>query len=179
MKELAKEELSKTQELVKRNQEMDWPDLSEQKRAFALNYVLHYNHRKAAEEVHLNPDLGLRIVREPLVAAYIKYLQDEQSITNFITEDFVRTQYLNLLPKLMGEEEVAIITGAGDAITECKFFPGEATNVIKELAKSTKFYEDGSGNAAPVQVNIDMGALLGSSIEEVKGVTIEQKEEEN
>ena len=177
MNDISKVELSETQELVRRNQEQGWPDLSEQKRAFALNYILDYNHRNAAQQVGLGAHVGLRTLRDPLVAAFVKHLQDEQATTNFITEDFIRAQYLALIPKLAGEEEVPIVLGDGREIDACKFFPGELTNVIKELAKSTKFYEDGSGQNAPVQVNIDMGALLGSKPEEIQGVTITQEKD--
>lgn len=133
--------------LIKRNKAEDWPDLDPQRRAFALRYIIDYDHREAAEEVGLNKENALKYIREPLTSAYIAYLQEESNISDIITNDFIRTQFLNLIPMLSGQVDVPMIVGKdGRQVEAKKFHSNELISVLKELAKSTKFYEGGSGN---------------------------------
>lgn len=163
-------------ELIDRNIESNFADLEPQKRAFALSYVIDYDHRRAAMEAGIKPNRGFSLLRDPLVSAFIKFLQDELQISNIITADFIKAQYLALIPKLAGQEDIPIILPDGEQIEGKKFYPGELTNVLKELAKSTKFYEDGSGQGGGVNITIDVGALTGdqTSVAMIKGSTIEQ-----
>ncbi|MCK5609670.1 hypothetical protein KAR91_47795 [Candidatus Pacearchaeota archaeon] len=133
--------------LIERNKKEGWPDLPPQRRAFALRYIIDYDHRESAKEAGLNENYALKYIREPLTSAYISYLQEEANISNVITNDFIRTQFLNLIPMLSGQVEVPMIVGKdGDAVSAKKFHSNELISVLKELAKSTKFYEGGSGN---------------------------------
>lgn len=69
-------------------------------------------------------------------------------------------QWLKLLPKVMGEEEVPIVdVKNGIAFTAKEFNANAAAKVLTELSKSTNFYADGSSNNASVTVNIDLTAL--------------------
>lgn len=131
---------------IERNKTSNWEDLDPQRKAFALNYVIIYDHRHSAKLAGFSPDSGLRLLREPLLSAYIANLQEEDYITNLITEDFIRVQFLNLIPMLSGQVEVPIVNKDGYSSNVKKFFPGELVSVLKELAKSTKFYENGSDN---------------------------------
>lgn len=161
---------------IARNKREDWPDLTPEKRAFALVYVVNYSHRDAAISVGLPANRGINLIRDPLVAAFIKDIQDKDLIPNLITEDFVRTHMVNLLPKLLGEEEVSLIDKEGEEFSAKKFHAADAVSLLKELAKSTKFYEDGSGGGGGnnVNVNIDLSALLGEDyVPPEYGITIE------
>ena len=149
----------------------NFSNLEPKRRAFALRYILDYNHRKAAEEVGFSADYGITLLREPMIAAMISYLQEETQIANIITTDFVKTQFLNIIPMLAGEVEVPHVLPDGQEKDVKKFFPGELVNVLKELAKSTKFYEDGSGGGGNVNVIIDVGKLLGENVSQ--GITVE------
>lgn len=131
---------------IERNKSSDWEDISPQRKAFALNYVIIYDHRQSARLAGFSPDRGFRLLREPLLSAYIAHLQEEDYVTNTITEDFVRTQFHSLIPMLMGHVEVPIVDSHGVPHNVKKFFPGELIAVLKEIAKSTKFYENGSDN---------------------------------
>lgn len=159
-------------ELIDRNIKSNFADLEPQKRAFALSYIVDYNHRRAAQDIGFNADRGISLVRDPLIAAFVKHLQDEFAISNIITSDFVKAQYLALIPKLAGEEEVNLITADGEQVFVRKFHPAALTAVLKELAKSTKFYEDGSGQGGGVNITIDVGALTGEK--PIDGITIDQ-----
>lgn len=145
--------------LIDRNKNNGWQDLDPRERAFALEYLVHYSHRKAAEKAGYSASAGISLIRRPLVAAFIRDLQDHQSVTNIVTEDFVRNLWLTLLPKLMGEEEVPMVTSQGEAFTAKKFHASEVNSVIKELAKSTDFYkaEEGGTNLADVLAALAKG----------------------
>lgn len=142
------------------NKENDWPDLDLQYRAFALDYVTHYDHMKAATNAGFSANSGLSILRKPLVSAFVAHLQSQTFVSNVITEDFIRAQWLNLIPKLAGQEEVPIVTGTGEQVYAEKFYPGELNNLLKEMAKTTKIYDEGSGGSQ-VNVQINVAALLG------------------
>lgn len=157
--------------LIERNKANGWEDLEPKRKAFGMRYVTDYNHRKAAEEAGFSPNSGLALTREPLLSAYIAELQESNFVTNIITEDFVRAQWLNMIPKLMGEEEVMLgVDNDGDQLSGMKFHPSEMGNVLKEMAKTTKIYEDGSGQSGNVNVQINVGDLIGHGEVEVKDV---------
>lgn len=150
--------------IIERNKKSDWADLEPRERAFAYSYLADYNHRRAAQSINLSADHGIRILRRPLVSAFIQFLQERSHIANTITDDFVRTQMVNLLPKLLGQEPVPLVDKDGGEFDALKFHPSESVNLLREMAKSTKFYEGGSGQSQGVHVHINMADLVGGKI---------------
>ena len=105
------------------------------------------------------------------MAALIADLQEQMQLRTTINADFIRTKWLEMLPKLMGEEEVAMVDKDGAQFAAKKFHSADATRALVELGKSTKFYADGSGGSASVNISIDLKAL---GIEEKNvGITTE------
>lgn len=141
------------------HRENAWADFDPKKRMFAYYYLEDYNHRRAAERAGFPPQKGLALSREPLVAALIADLQEQMQLRTTINADFIRTKWLELLPKLMGEEEVAMVDKEGLQFAAKKFHSADATRALVELGKSTKFYADGSGGSAPVNISINLKAL--------------------
>ena len=162
--------------LVERNRNNNWPDLAPAQRAFAYHYIVHYNHLQAAEECGMSRSSGLGMLRHPLVAAFIEHLQKEQATNSFITKEFITTQYLNMIPMLMGEEEVAIVLANGEQAYGKQFRPAELRGVLSELSKTVKDFD--VSNLTPgksgITVNIDLGSLIGGK--EVKAEVIEDGE---
>lgn len=153
------------------HRENAWADFDPKKRMFAYYYLENYNHRQAAERAGFDPKRGLAVSREPLVAALIADLQEQMQLRTTINSDFIRTKWLELLPKLMGEEEVHVVDKDGCSFKVKKFHSADATRALVELGKSTKFYADGSGGSAAVNISINLAAL---GIEEKSvGVVIE------
>ncbi|REK56689.1 MAG: hypothetical protein DWQ49_09975 [Bacteroidetes bacterium] len=150
-----------TQNVIERNKLDGWVDLDSKRKAFAMRYIIDYDHRTAAEESGFSPNIAMSLLREPLTAAFISELQKEKGLSNIVTSDFIKTQFVNLIPYLSGQIEVPIVTGSGEQIEARKFYPGELVNVLKELAKSTKFYEDGSSDKGVTNIQINMGDLVG------------------
>ena len=116
----------------------------------------------AAKEAGLSNQRGRLLLSNPLVRALIADLQKEQYQTNIITEELIRTKLLELLPKLMGEEEVPIVLSNGAMVMEKKFFPGEARAALESLGKSIGM-TDHKTPVIPIQVIINTGDLVGET----------------
>lgn len=136
--------MTNQQQLVEQNRENGWQDLPTVHRAFALRYVEDYDHRAAAQEVGIPQDQALRVLRNPLVTAFVNDLQGEMQMQSVINADFVRMQWLKVMPKLMGEEPVPMVAGDGTPIVAPVFQSGAVVRMLTELGKSTKFYANGS-----------------------------------
>ncbi|QYK70228.1 terminase small subunit [Alteromonas phage ZP6] len=165
--ELSSKEFS---EKLAHNEANGWPDLAPDEKAFLANYAQTYSIKEAAEGINsIGAQRGGKLLRNPLAVAFLNQIQDVLASRSVITRDFVNVQWMNLLPKVMGEEEVAMVDREGCGFFGKKFDAAAATKVLTELSKSTNFYADGSGQSASVNISIDLGAL---GIQE-KGVTIE------
>lgn len=158
-------------EKLARNEDNDWPDLEPRQKAFLANYALSYNATEAANETPgMSASAGQKLLRNPLALAFLNKIQDVMASRSVITRDFVNMQWLRLLPKVMGDEEVAMVDKEGMEFFAKKFDSQAAAKVVTELSKSTNFYADGSGQSAAVNISIDLGAL---GIQQDKGVTID------
>lgn len=130
------------QALIERNADSGWPDLEPVEKAFAYNYIIHYDHRKAANDVGLNPGSGLNIRRKPLVSAFISFLQDKEITSSLVTKDFVDTQHLRLFEIATGQVAVPHITARGLQFTAPKFYPDLAIRVLNEMARLNDLLPD-------------------------------------
>lgn len=166
------EQLTNCNELIAKNREEGWPDLDPKRKAFAYFYLESYNQRLAAEKAGFNPSTGSKLLREPLLMAFITDAQEVMAQRSLVNRDFVNFQWLKLLPKVMGEEEVAIVDRKeGLSFFAKEFNANAAAKVLTELSKSTNFYADGSDSKGAVTVNINLEAM---GIKEI-GATIEGK----
>lgn len=154
--------------LVDRNRELDYPDLEERRRAFAIEYVTNgYNHRSAAISVGFSAGFGIRLKREPLVAAYIVDLQAKYLAESLVTKQSLDV-YLDQLEDIaMGRVDIPIITGAGDEMIAKKFHSDLAMKVYSERAKLHGIVKDDAKNA-PVSVTINMAGMTGGTIIEAE-----------
>lgn len=146
--------------LIQRNKQNGWEDLPAQKRAFAMKYIIDYKHRGAAVEVGYSADHGIQLLRDPIVAAYIATLQEIQHTSDIITKDFINANYLQLLEMAMGEVDINMVLPNGDEISAKKTSVSDATNILKELSKSTEYERDTGMKTAPVNIQIDFGAIM-------------------
>jgi len=162
-------------DVIAHNMENGWPDLDPKRKAFCFYYIENYDHRDAAKRAGFSVSTGSKLLRETLVAAFIGACQEKLAERSIINRDFVNVQWLKLLPKIMGEEEVPMVTRDGDFYEAKKFHASEAVRIVGELSKSTNFYAGGSGGTAAVTVNINLEAM-GVDKEKPVGVTIESNQ---
>ena len=149
--------------LIERNRDSGWPDLPDQRKGFGYIYLSNgYNHREAAKKVGFSKNSGMKILREPLVSAFIQYLQEKHFTTSIITKQFVEDQYLQILPYLKGEEEIPIVNGQGGTANVKKFHASELTAVLRDLSKVTGYQKEDESNKNITNIQINYGAVISS-----------------
>lgn len=163
-----------TDENIKYNKENGWPDLTPIQRAFGFQFLVCRSPRKAAEEVGMSPNRGAVWLRNPLVSAFVQYLQEAQAIRFGIDADFAMMEMLESLDKFKGEEAINMIDRDGMEISGKKFHPEQYLGIMKEFNKVAGLYKDSKANQGSVSINMDFGAL-GLSLDQAKGITIEGK----
>lgn len=147
--------------LIERNKVSGWEDLSHQKKAFAYEYLSNgYKHRKAATHAGIAENSGLKVLREPLVSAFIAELQEKHFTSAIITKQFVESQYLELIPFLKGEEEIPIVTGQGEEKNVYKFHASELVGVLRDLSKVTGYQQEEEKNKGMVNIQMNFGAVM-------------------
>jgi hypothetical protein len=149
---------------IERHEANGFIDMPEQDKAFAVEYITNgFKHRKAATEVGFHADAGIRKLRDPLIGAFISHLQSENNVAKLITTQFVEQQYLEILPKLKGEEEVDIVDiKEGASFKAKKFHSAELVSVLSHLGKSSGYIAPDVGpNVGQVNVQINLGDLAG------------------
>lgn len=146
-----------------KQREQDFPDLCEQLRAFCHEYVANgYDHRQAAIEVGRAASGASKLLRNPLVRHYVRYLQDIRMDSSFVTKDFMEAKLSEMMEMAMGEVEIPVVLADGEQHNVKKFQGELALKILQkrgELSGAAKPAEtSGGGN---VSVHIDVGALLG------------------
>ena len=147
--------------LLERQLANGWADVEERDKAFSVEYLTNgFNHCNAAESVGLSRSSGMRKLRNPLVSAFISYLQEQNSSAKLITQQFVEAQYLEILPKLKGDEDVDMVDlKTGESFRARKFHSAEIVSVLRDLGKSSGYIAPdvgvgGSGPTVNVQINL-------------------------
>jgi|GEM_PF-4804341 len=118
--------------------------LPQPKRLFGLNFTETGSYAKASEAASISNDTGRRWLRDPLVSAFISYLNQQKEHYSLIDASFVESQYLVLLAKLLGEEEVPMVNKDGATFLGRKFHSSEAVAALRDMAKISGHYKDDS-----------------------------------
>jgi hypothetical protein len=145
--------------------------MPEQDKAFAVEYITNgFKHREAAMEVGLHAGTGLTRLRDPLIGAFIAHLQSQNNIAKLITTQFVEAQYLEILPKLKGEEEIDVVDiKEGVSVKVKKFHSAELVSVLRDLGKSSGYIAPDLGpSGGNVNVQINLGDLAGDRLVQVE-----------
>ena len=161
--------------------ERDWTNVPEQDKAFAVEYVTNgFKHLDAAQAVGLSRSSGLRKLRDPLIGAFIGYLQENANQAKLITQQFVEQQYIEVLPMLKGEIEVPIHDlKSGETTNAKKFHSAEVVSVLRDLGKSSGYIQPEFGpSAATVNVQINLADLAGDIVIEHDEVSDERERDD-
>lgn len=133
-------------------------------RLFCYEYLIDFDHRRAATVAKFSPDLGMRLLRKPDVSKYIKLLTDELAHESLISRDMVQHELLHeFLPRAKGEKKVCGVDRDGVAWT------GNVTNMAAH-AKAIDLMAKHSGFTLPETVK---GGLVININHEAMGITID------
>lgn len=157
---------------VERNKSLGFPDLSAQRKQFARHYLESYNPKKAAKESGLPMTQAHLILQEPLVSAFVDYLQTQYNERSFLSREMVLLEQIDLLDKVMGREDVPMVGRDGSSFNAKCFHASEAVKLVSDLAKQTGAAKASGGAGSGVIVNINLGNL-GLAPIEVAGETLE------
>lgn len=147
--------------------------LTDLQRAFATRYLLDYNERSAATSVGLQPQQGMAVLRDPTVMQYIASLQATREKFCILGKDFAASQWLEILPKLKGEEEIPLVTKNGSEFSAKKFHASELVRALVEIGNISGLSKPADAGPKKAAVNISLN-FAGMASQPT--VVIEQKE---
>ena len=139
-------------------------ELNPQERMFCYEYLVDYDHRRAATHVGRSPDSGKKFLRAPKIARFIKLLGNELVADSLITGDMVQYELLHeFLPRARGDTEIQGVDRDGCG------WSGKVTNMAA-YGKALDLMARHSGfNAA----EIVKGGLTININHEAMGITID------
>jgi hypothetical protein len=129
-----------------------------------------YDPRRAASAVERSPNAGIKLLRNPKIAKFIKILSDELAAESLITRDMVQYELLNgYLP--MAKGQVAINGVDRDGVQ----FEAKVTNMAA-YGKALDLMAKHSGFTVPEVVS---GGLTININHDAMGITIEGEKVES
>ena len=142
--------------------------LTQAQRNFAIEFTKCASHLEAADHAEIPRDKALRTLRDPLVACFINYLNQQKEHYSLIDASFIEVQYLGLLSKLMGEEEVPMLDKEGTPMKRKVFHSSEAVALLRDMAKISGHYKDDPSVVVNVaaQLTEEQQALLNKALDE-------------
>ena len=138
--------------------------LDSQHRLFCYEYLVDFDHRRAATVAKFSADSGMRMLRKPDVSKYIKLLTDELAHESLISRDMVQHELLHeFLPRAKGETDVVGVDRDGVA------WKGKVTNMTAH-AKAIDLMAKHSGFTVPETVK---GGLTININHKAMGITVD------
>jgi hypothetical protein len=169
---LAEQELVSTEESSQQLSELQSAEqeLSAQERLFCYEYLIDFDHCRAAGAVNRSRNAGIKLLRNPKIARFVKLLSDELADNSIISRDMVQYELLHgYLPRARGDLAINGVDRDGVG------WQGKVTNMAA-YGKALDLMAKHSGFTAPevvaggLTINIDHRAM-GITIEgEVKHV---------
>lgn len=136
------------------NRQNGFMDLPQQHRAFVLEYIKTHDRFDACDVAGISRNQSLKVLRDPLVQEFIKYLNEQKQHYSLIDASFIEVQYLSLYGKLLGEEEVAMVDKDGNTLVRKKFHASESVAALRDMAKMSGVYKEDP--VSPVNVNVNL-----------------------
>jgi len=122
-------------------------------RQFALEFVLSGTTlKKIARLMDVPVPFVQRMYNNPVVRAYISDLQKEVAAHRLINDQWVENQIMKVMPKLLGEEPVDIVTPKGQHLRKKKFHGPEVTSILKHFG-GVQEQKGTGGNGVNIQIN--------------------------
>lgn len=170
---MAEQELALTEELSPPSEQNELRSaeqaLEPQERLFCYEYLTDYNHRRAAAAVGRSLTAGVKLLRNPKIAHFIRLLGDELAADSLITRDMVQYELIHeFLPRAKGEMEVHALDRDGAQVT------GKVTNMAA-YGKAIELMAKHSGFTA---AEVVVGGLTININHEAMGITVESTAKE-
>lgn len=163
---MAEQELASTEESSQPQSELQSAEqeLNPQERLFCYEYLIDFDHRRAATAVSRSADAGIKLLRNPKIASFIKLLSDELADNSIISRDMVQYELLHgYLPRAKGESEINGVDRDGVP------WSGKVTNMAA-YGKAIDLMAKHSGFTAPEVV---AGGLTININHKAMGITVE------
>lgn len=141
--------------------------LTQEQRIFGLSFTQGFSYLEAADKAGISRNAAARTLRDPLVACFINYLNQQKEHYSLIDASFIEVTYLNLLAKLMGEEEVPMVDKEGTPISRKVFHSSEAVALLRDMAKVSGHYKDDPSIILNVATNLteEQKAILDKALD--------------
>lgn len=135
--------------------------ITDLQRAFATRYLLDYDEKAAAVSVGVAPSQGAMLLRDPAVMQHVSMLQAAREKFCILGKDFAAAQWLQVLPKLKGEEEVPLVTKNGSEVLAKKFFASELVRALVEISNISGLSKpaDSSPKKAAVHISLNFAGM--------------------
>lgn len=136
--------------------------LSQRDRRFALDFIQSGSYVEASKAAGVSTAVGRRLMRNPLVSAFISYLNQRQEHYSLIDAGFIETQYLSLFAKLIGEDDIPMVDKEGGQFQGKKFDGPAAVSALRDMAKISGHYKEESNLTVEMSAKLtdDQRALL-------------------
>ncbi len=165
---MAEQELVSTEESSQPLSELQSAEqeLDAQGRLFCYEYLIDFDHRRAATAVSRSAVAGIKLLRNPKIARFIKLLSDELADNSIISRDMVQYELLHgYLPRAKGDTAINGVDRDGVP------WSGKVTNMAA-YGKAIDLMAKHSGFTAPEVV---AGGLTININHEAMGITIEEE----
>lgn len=146
-------------DMVLFNKKNNWPDLDAKQKMLAVHFLESYSISKAAATTDCCKSWASTQLRNPLVMEYVSELQGMYNQRSFINKDWINVQMMQHLEVVKGEVAAPFCLSDGSQMDGKRYDAAQVSKVLTELAKSTKFYEDGSSEKSAVTINVNLAAL--------------------
>lgn len=153
-------------DVLKYNRLNNWPDLPAQAQLFVHKYI-DEGIVAACKHLSITKSAGLRILRDRLVNAYFKHIEDTLVSATLINQSFVELNLLETLEQANGEVDIPHVTKDGDVVMAPSVNLTAKVQVLRDMQKLAGM--DKGVDKGLTSIKIDMDAFTGKSQVEIKG----------
>lgn len=158
-------------DVIEQNKENGWPGVPAKTKVFCHEYSICFSLDAARKRVGISRDRASRLVRDPLVRAYIDSLVEELREETLFRREFVELEMMKLLDEVSGNVDMPSVTRDGEVFFAPHFNPSVKLQLLKEMKGSANA---GSGEGgAPINLNINFGDLGVAPAVEIEGEVID------
>lgn len=150
------------------NRNYNWPDLPSQSKVLVHKVVENNgNITQASKVVGIGRSRAARILQDPLVGAYRDDMEAELRRDSLISRHWLELESIDLYEKMIGEQDIPMVTRDGDQIIAKSFNPSGANAAMKTLMVlgGVSTAEGAGTDKGAVNVQINMGDFTGETPE--------------